>query len=137
MRIIKIVSAVALSIAMCQPVLASQAKMGMMHDKMQEIVKQLQLTPVQQAQIKTMHEGMETQMMALKEKMMKVNASLHALVKEPVMDETKLDTLIKEKTDLMGQFIKMKMTCKNKLYNLLTPEQKTKMDNLMKAKLNS
>ena len=55
---------------------------------------------------------------------------MHDLVKSGSVDETKLKTLIQERQQMVAEKIKLKVNMKQAIFNVLTPEQREKMEKM-------
>lgn len=98
---------------------------------MEEVYSSLNLTPEQQDQIKKIKEQMRSNMEENRSTMKEINGKLQELVKSDKMDPAELDKLVTQKTALIGARLKNKIMIKNQIYNMLTPEQKTKFNEVM------
>jgi Spy/CpxP family protein refolding chaperone len=103
-------------------------KMAMMMDKLKS---ELNLTEEQQQKIEMFKKQMMDQIEANKAKLKSIRDQMHELVRAPQLDQTKLDTLVNEKKEILGTMMKNKITMKHQIYNMLTEEQKKKWDEMM------
>ncbi len=97
-----------------------------------KLYKKLDLTSEQQTQIKAINDQASTIKLAKQKEMLKINNEIHELIKADKLDESKLDTLLTQKKNLMASMIKNKVIVKNQIYNILTASQKEKYSEMMK-----
>ncbi|MCA0402852.1 MAG: Spy/CpxP family protein refolding chaperone [Proteobacteria bacterium] len=99
---------------------------------MKKMVETLKLDDSQQAKIKSIKEQMKASQQANREQMKSIRMQMNQLVQAPNVDEAKLDSLINQKKELMGQMMKARVMAKNQIFNLLNPQQKTQYQDMMK-----
>lgn len=107
---------------------SSCPKMGMMMDKMKS---ELNLTADQQKKIEDLKKQMMDQKETQKAQLKAIRTQMQELIRAPQLDQTKLDSLINEKKEILGAMMKNKITMKHQIYNLLTEDQKKKWDVMM------
>lgn len=103
----------------------------MKKEQMKEMKERLNLTDEQQKQMKVIKEDAKTNLKANYEKMVTIKKDMKNLVVSDSIDEMKLDQLIEQKKELVGQKTKIMLQTKNKIYNLLNAEQKAKYSAMM------
>jgi len=128
------IPAALLSLALTQTAFAFHHNAKEHPGKMNQLSQKLQLTPEQKASVKTLEESMRKRMRPMREESKKIDAMLHQITINAQLDEEKLNTLVKQKTTLIAEIIKNKITFKNKLYNILDPKQKEIFSNMMKSR---
>jgi periplasmic protein CpxP/Spy len=101
-------------------------------EHIKKLVESLKLDPSQQAKIKTIKDQTKDKLKDTWEKMKALRQQTQEIVQADTLDESKLDNLVNQKKELIGTLIKAKITAKHQIYELLTPEQKTKFQELMK-----
>lgn len=99
-----------------------------------QMSQDLGFTPDQQTQFNAMKTELTTKMAEDKIQLQKINDQITTLAKADVMDEPALDALITQKKEIMGAMMRNKAMMKSKMYHMLTPEQKVKLDVLMKKR---
>ncbi|KTD51754.1 16 kD immunogenic protein [Legionella quinlivanii] len=120
-----------------QPAASSQAastdngKLCSHAQRWQEMVQTLQLTQDQQDKIKAIKDNAKSAMKANWTQMKSIREEMKALVMSPTLDQGKLDALVQQKTTLIGNMMKTKITMKNQIYNLLNDQQKQQYQTLM------
>ena len=114
----------------CSPLALAHDKM--MSDDKHHNMQYLNLSKDQQMKLETLKLQMMQKMHADKEELRSINMQIKALIQSPSMDNASLDSLIEKKKDILGRMMKEKITIKHQMYNLLTPEQKSKFDARMK-----
>jgi protein CpxP len=76
-----------------------------------KLYKKLDLTAEQQTQIKAINDQASIIKLAKQKEMLKINNEIHELIKADKLDESKLDTLLTQKKDLMASIIKKQSHC--------------------------
>lgn len=100
----------------------------------QKMHEQLNLTPDQQAKIKQIKDQARTNMQENHQAMKELNSKMRALIESERLDAAELDRVVDQKTALKAAKMKNKIMVKNQIYNLLTPEQKTKYSQMLEQK---
>ena len=100
--------------------------------KMKEMVQSLKLDDAQQAKLKTIKEQAKANAKANWEQMKALRVQIDQLVQSDKMDESKLDSLIAQKKELFASMMKTKIMTKHQIYTLLTPQQKTQYQEMIK-----
>ena len=124
------------SVALCQPIYADQYKgESAQHascpcNKMW--IKKLDLNDEQQAKIKAIRAQARAVHVMKKDELMTINNQIQELIKLNELDESKLDILINQKKEIMGTLMKSRAMTKHQMYNVLTPAQKAKYEDLIK-----
>lgn len=99
--------------------------------KKSQMLSSLNLTPGQESQIKAIRDKLKENMMSNHEKMKSIKEQIKSLIKSEKIDEAKLEQLIEQKKSIVGDTMKNRVMSKNKIYNLLTPEQKSQYSSMM------
>ena len=87
----------------------------------------LDLTDAQRAQVKDIMAKEKTTMKPLMEQMRQAHQQLRQLEESSTFDEPKVRALASQNTQLMTDLIVQKARIKNEMYQVLTPEQRTKL----------
>lgn len=102
---------------------------------MGQIVKSLNLSADQQARMKAIKDQLKSDTKSTWDQLSDVRGQIHALIQSDQVDEAKLDSLIDKKVELLGKGIKAKIKAKNQMYHVLTAEQKTQFQSLLKQQI--
>ncbi|KTD08120.1 Spy/CpxP family protein refolding chaperone [Legionella jamestowniensis] len=100
--------------------------------RMQEMMDSLNLDASQQAKIKTIKDQLKQSQQSNWEQMKSIRSQIHDLVTADSMDNSKLDSLINQKKELLGQMMKAKITAKQQIYSVLNADQKSQFKQMMK-----
>jgi Spy/CpxP family protein refolding chaperone len=99
---------------------------------MDHIAKALDLTAEQQTQVKALFEGMHAAEEARHTKRDDLRKQLEAATANGQFDETKVRTIANEQAQLMADSMVEHERMKSKIYAILTPEQRTKAEEMHK-----
>lgn len=130
-------SSLALTLAISTPLVfadtatAEPTKTTMCQKRMDFMAKTLQLDSTQQAKIKEIHDGAKAQMQANWQQMKGLRDQMKQLVASDKLDQDKLNTLVEQKTALMGTMMKARATMMNQVYNVLNDQQKKQFHEAM------
>lgn len=91
---------------------------------MQEVMRQLKLTPDQESKIGALKVKFKESMGDKETQMRVLHGQIRMMVQSDNMDESKLDALISEKKDLIGTIMKNKIMLDHQIYVLLDISQK-------------
>ena len=106
---------------------------GKDHARMMEhVTKELGLTAEQQTQVKTLFEGMHSAEEARHTKRDELRKQLNEATKDGQFDETRVRAIANEQAALMADSLVEHERMKSKIYAILTPEQRTKAEELHK-----
>lgn len=97
----------------------------------EKMFKTLNLTTDQQAKIRAIKDSNQENMKANREQFRSIRSQLNQIATTNPIDESKLNTLITQKTSLMTSMMKNKVMIKNQIFNVLTPEQQKKYLQMM------
>ena len=125
----KIIQAAAFTftLALSPVVLAHECGEGLKH-----MVESLKLDDGQKSKIKPILEQLKSTMKNDAAQMKDLSQQLNQQAESANMDQSAVDSLVDKKTKLIGDMIKAKITAKNQIYAVLTPQQKTDLQNKMK-----
>ena len=126
------------SVALCQPIYADQHK----DESAKQVscpckkmwVKTLDLNDEQQAKMKAIRAQARAVKKKKKDELITINNQIQELIKLNELDESKLDVLINQKKEIMGTLMKSRAMTKHQMYNVLTPAQRAKYEDLTKEK---
>lgn len=99
---------------------------------LKNMVESLKLDDTQKSKIKPILEQLKSTMKNDVEQMKDIRQQLNQQAESTNMDQSTVDSLIDKKTKLLGDIMKAKITAKNQIYAILTPQQKTELQNKMK-----
>lgn len=100
-----------------------------------QILNSLNLNADQQARIKAIKDQLKSDTKDTWDQLDDVRGQIHALMQSDKVDEAKLDSLVDKKIELLGKGMKAKIKAKNQMYNVLTAEQKTQFQSLLKQQM--
>lgn len=128
-------SAFLMTFLLGQPVFAesmmqsTNGQMAMHQDKdhQDKMLNKLNLSDEQKTKINAIRTKMRDQFETNRVKMRNIQMQIGALVDSDKMDEKKLDDLISQRSQLMSAMMKNVALARNQIFNILTPEQKTKI----------
>ncbi|KTD02379.1 16 kD immunogenic protein [Legionella geestiana] len=106
---------------------SSMCKHGLKH-----MLESLQLSDEQKAKIKPIIEQMKSTMKATGSQMDALKSKIHEQIHAASMDKDTVNSLIDQKTALIGSMMKTKVATVHQVLSVLTEEQKTKLHNMMK-----
>lgn len=101
-------------------------------EKMKKMFQSLNLDSAQQEKIKAIKDQLRESQKSNWEQMKTIRSQIHDLIKSDKLDESKLDSLIAQKKELMATMMKTRIMAKNQIYNVLNAQQKTKFEQMMK-----
>ena len=99
---------------------------------MEHVTRELGLTTEQQTQVKALFEGMHAAEEARHTKREELRKQLDEATKNGQFDETRVRAIANEQATLMADSLVEHERMKSKIYAILTPEQRTKADELHK-----
>lgn len=124
-----LVAAFAFSFIFGQTVFAHSHECG---ERLQKMVETLQIDDAQKAKIKPVLEQLKSSLKDEGAQMKDLRAQIKQQVQSDTMDQATLDGLIDKKAKLIGDMMKAKSNASHQIYMVLTPEQKTKFQGLVK-----
>ena len=99
-----------------------------------KMLEPLQLTDAQKDQIKAIRDKAKASLQSNKDQLRSIRTQIHSLITTSSMDNTKLDSLISQKTTILGNMIRVKATAKNQIYNVLNPQQQQQFQQMLQEK---
>ncbi|WP_028389524.1 Spy/CpxP family protein refolding chaperone [Legionella fairfieldensis] len=100
-------------------------------DKMKHMIDSLKLDEAQQTKLQTIKEQTKATIKANWQQMKALRSQMNQLIQSDTIDQTKLDSLINQKKELVGNMIKVKIMAKHQIYNLLNAQQKTQYQQMI------
>jgi protein CpxP len=97
---------------------------------MRHIARQLNLTDAQKAQIKQIWQAEKPAIQPLMQQLADNRKQLVLAATSGQFDEAKVQSLASQQSQVLAQLTVERVKIANKVYNLLTPEQRTKADQL-------
>jgi Spy/CpxP family protein refolding chaperone len=95
-----------------------------------KMAEELKLTPEQKAQLDKQRGEFMAKTQALREKIKAMRTSLRQELDKPASDKTRIDSLVAELKDVVGEQIRIKVDSIIALKQVLTPEQFARMNEL-------
>ncbi len=95
-----------------------------------ELVDKLDLSPDQQAKIKSIRDEARLVRIAHQKERLSLHNQIEELSKADQLDEAKLEILLNRKKEITKSAIKNRMLVKQKIYNVLNAQQKAKYDEM-------
>lgn len=123
------IAAIAFSFALNQSASANSWGCG---EGIKKMILSLKLDKDQQEKVKPILEQLKSSIASNEAPMQDVSKQINEQVLSPTMDQSTVDQLVDKKTQLIGNMIKAKLTAKNQIFAILRPEQKTKLQGMMK-----
>ena len=117
-----------LSFVLSQSALADDVNCG---DGLQKMLSSVKIDDAQKAKIKPVLDQLKSSMQSIEGQMKNLDTQLKQQMMSATIDQSTVDGLVDKKTKLIGDAMKAKITAKNKILNILTPDQKTAMQNMM------
>lgn len=99
--------------------------------QMKNMMSQLNLTPEQSKKMQSLRQSMRSKMMSDMGQMQSMRQQMLTLIMSDKMDESALDNLVNKKAALMANKMKRHMMLKHQIYQMLTPDQKSKFKSAM------
>lgn len=96
-----------------------------------KLISQIDLTADQQTKIDTIRAQTKQTIKPLREQMHAIHEQIHAAYQTSTMDESKIDGFVSQEKDIIGNIIKAKMMQGLAISNILTADQKTKLETLI------
>ncbi len=101
-------------------------------NKFNQLTTELNLTAEQQEKVKEFKKQSKNSMKESYKQLKDLHNQIDALVTADKIDETKLDGLINQINQIRGAMLKNRIMIQHQVYTILTPEQKTKFQELKK-----
>ncbi|MGQ3889044.1 Spy/CpxP family protein refolding chaperone [Legionella sp. CNM-1927-20] len=99
---------------------------------MMQISQALQLTDAQKDQIRSIREKAKASIQSSKDQLRSIRSQMHDLITSSSMDNSKLDSLISQKTAVLGKMIRVKVEAKHQMYMVLNPQQQQKFQQMLR-----
>lgn len=99
---------------------------------MKNMLQSLKLDDAQKEKLKPILDQQQASMKDLGSQMNALDTQIDQQINSGKPDQTALDELVDKKAKLIGSMIKTKIMTKIQIYSLLTAEQKTKLQDMMK-----
>ncbi|MDI9819805.1 MULTISPECIES: Spy/CpxP family protein refolding chaperone [unclassified Legionella] len=103
-------------------------------DRMKKMIDGLNMDAAQQAKVKAIKDQLKESQKANWEQMKSIRSQMHDLIQSDTLDDSKLNSLIDQKKELLGQMMKAKVQAKQQIYSLLNDQQKAQFKQMMKQK---
>jgi protein CpxP len=123
--------AVSLSLILSPVAFANKDKCG---KGMGEMVDSLRLDDAQKAKAQPILDQLKASMKDSVVQIKEVSGKIHEQMKSGTMDQATMNGLIDQKSKIIGDMMKAKVTAKAQIYGLLNDEQKTKFQDILKKK---
>lgn len=104
------------------------------HHMSGKLAKELSLSTEQESKIHAIKEKFKQTVKPLHEKAKMLQTEIQHLSHTDTIDKHKLDSLITQKKETLGEIMKEKSMMKNEVYNVLTAEQKVKFNAMIDKK---
>lgn len=127
-------SAVALSLFIAQPLFAEHGQCSTKCDcpYMKHLKGKLSLTPAQKNQMKVIKAQAKPAIQKNKQMIQAVDEKIRTLTKAKTLNQKELDRLVSEKSTLLAERMKLKANMRHQIYNILTPAQQAKFNEMEK-----
>ncbi len=121
--------AFAFSLALSQSAFSDSWGCG---EKLSTMLQSLKLDDAQKAKIKPIMDQQKATMKDLGSQMNDLDTQIDKQINSPTPDQAAIDDLLSKKVTLIGSMIKAKVMTKIQIFGVLTPEQKTTLQGMMK-----
>lgn len=91
----------------------------------------LNLNPEQSKKVKAIRKQFDTTRVAKEKELLSIHKQIEAIVNVDNLDEAKLDILLNQKKNIMVVLIKNRILERHHVYNVLTPQQKIKYNQMV------
>lgn len=102
-------------------------------DKLSKMVQSLNLDESQKAKIKPILDQLKTDLQTSGSQMKDFHTQITQQVNSANMDQDKVNDLVDKKTKVIADMIKAKLKAQNQIYVILNPQQKEKLQNMIKT----
>jgi len=123
------IAAFAFSLVLSQSTFAHDWNCG---EGIKHMVESLKLDDAQKAKIKPILDQLKTTIQSNAAQFSALDTQISEQVNSASMDQSKVDGLIDQKAQLIGNMMKAKVAAKSQIITILTPEQKTQIQGMMK-----
>jgi periplasmic protein CpxP/Spy len=108
------------------------AESSVCRESLNEMVQSINLDAAQKAKIKPILDQLKSTFKANESQMEALKSQITQQVNSANMDQGKVNSLVDEKTKLIGEVMKAKIMAKNQIFALLNPQQKGKLQEMIK-----
>lgn len=109
------------------------AKSGMCGKRLDSMIESLKLNDEQKAKVQPIMDQLKTTMKSTSGQMQDLSSQLEQQMQAATMDQSAIDGLVDKKTKLIGDMMKAKFAAQGQIFAVLTPEQKTQLQGMMKS----
>jgi protein CpxP len=106
-------------------------KKGGCGEHLKKMISALNLDASQQAKIKGIKDQLKQSQQSNWEQMKSIRSQIHDLITSETMDDSRLNSLINQKKELLGEMMKAKINAKHQIYNTLNEQQKSQFRQMM------
>lgn len=99
---------------------------------MKKMIGSLKLDDAQKAKVEPILEQFKTAMKASAGQFKDLETQINQQIQSDSTDQSALDGLIDKKTKLIGDMMKAKASAKHQIYTILSPQQRTEYQNMVK-----
>jgi len=99
-------------------------------ERFKNMMASLNLTPEQKDKIKAIKAQARQALKGKVKEMRSIRMQINTIVRSDTVDETKLDALINQKKDMIGNFMKHRAMVKHQIYMLLNDKQKAQLQQM-------
>lgn len=121
--------ALAFSLVLSSAVFAHSGECG---EGMQKMLDSVKLDDSQKQKIKPIMANLKDSMKQSVDQMKDLNKQINDQADSANMDQSAVNSLIDQKTKLIGDMMKAKVMAKNQIYTILTAQQKASVQSMMK-----
>jgi periplasmic protein CpxP/Spy len=101
-------------------------------ETLSKMVQSLNLNETQKAKVKPVLEQLKTSMQGIKSQMSGLEDQITQQVNSDNMDQDKVNGIVDQKTKLIGDAMKARITAKRQIFSILNPQQKGKLQGMLK-----
>jgi periplasmic protein CpxP/Spy len=109
------------------------AKSGMCGKRLDSMIESLKLNDEQKAKVQPIMDQLKATMKSSAGQMQDLSNQLDQQVQSATMDQSAVDGLVDKKTKVIGDMMKAKFAAQGQIFAVLTPEQKTQLQGMMKS----
>lgn len=109
---------------------------GHMEEHQMKMMEKLQLTPEQQAKIKQIRMKYKSDQRQDYKMLSGLRSQMMTLSSDKEMNTSKLDTLIKQRSEISANLIKNKVMMRHEIYQLLNDSQRSKLNEMKTMYIN-
>ena len=105
---------------------------GMCGERLEKMVASLKIDEAQKQKIQPIMDELKTGMKNTMPQMKELHDQINQQAQSESPDQATMDGLIDKKVKLIGDMMKAKSNARHQIFAILTPEQKTKFNDMMK-----